>query len=457
MFIQSNLINSINSILSKIQGKLSFLTDNSYLFANIDNLLFTFISVSVIASIFLGNNSTAPFLIIVGILYLFMLLIKNGAELRLNNSSFFILLYFIVAVISTINSTMFHQSCFGLSKTVLYLLFFCAAMQYFRFHRDKIFWISLVISACVCFEIVIAFMQNYLHVMSAATWQDVSQLNPELVLTRVYGTLQPSNPNLLGGYLIAAIPFLWLATAISFVRKYIFLFTIGLVFSFLTVPTVFMTGCRGAYVALFIMLIILLVVTVLIIKKHNPDLYNLLVLKKNYIISVCSAGIVMLLICVPKITHRIISIFAMRNDSSTSFRMNVYNSSVQMFQDNFLFGIGCGNKVFREMYGLYMLSGFDALSAYSVFLETAVESGIFALIFYLCFIFFLFKNAIITFFNSIDIEEKIILAAGIISVAGVMVHGFVDTVYFRPQIQLIFWITIAMIYSYTDELKNDNQ
>ena len=57
-----------------------------------------------------------------------------------------------------------------------------------------------------------------------------------------------------------------------------------------------------------------------------------------------------------------------------------------MFKDNWLLGIGVGNQNFREIYGLYMKTGFDALSAYNIYLETAVESGIFALLAFLSFV-----------------------------------------------------------------------
>lgn len=88
---------------------------------------------------------------------------------------------------------------------------------------------------------------------------------------------------------------------------------------------------------------------------------------------------------VSSLRARVLSIFAMRQDSSNSFRFNVYHSSVEMFKDNWLLGIGVGNQNFREIYGLYMKTGFDALSAYNIFLEIAVESGIFALIAFMGF------------------------------------------------------------------------
>ena len=126
-----------------------------------------------------------------------------------------------------------------------------------------------------------------------------------------------------------------------------------------------------------------------------------------------------------------------------------------MFKDNWLVGIGQGNQNFREIYGLYMKTGFDALSAYSIYLETAVESGIFALIFYLLFIFFLIKDGLIAFFGNCDIKTKLYLTAGITGIIGVLSHGFVDTVYFRPQIQLIFWITVAIVMVCSDFQKSE--
>lgn len=457
MYIYSKTFDCINRILNKIQDKLSFLTEKSYILSNIDNLLFFFICLSIIVSIFLSNNMTAPFLSVVAVLYGLTLFLKKGAKLMMNKSSFFLLLYFVMAIISTINSTMPHQSFYGLSKTITYLIFFCAVMQYLRLHREKIKILALVIGFCVSFEVIIAFMQNYLDVMSAATWQDTSRLNPELVLTRVYGTLKPSNPNLFGGYLIAASPFLWMITALFYIQKENSKFFISFIFSILTIPAIFMTGCRGAYLALFIMMLTATVVFYQIWKKHYKKIYEWVNKKIPVLISGISIIIVGVMICVPKISHRIISMFAMRGDSSTSFRMNVYNSSIQMFQDNFLLGIGCGNKVFREIYGLYMLSGFDALSAYSIYLETAVENGIFGLILFVLFLIFLLKHGIQSFFITSQLKEKIILSAGIISVIGIAVHGFVDTVYFRPQIQLIFWSAVAMIYSYSDEIYKRNK
>ena len=41
-------------------------------------------------------------------------------------------------------------------------------------------------------------------------------------------------------------------------------------------------------------------------------------------------------------------------------------------------------------------------------------------------------------------------------ITGVFVHGFVDTIFFRPQLQFLFWTNIAMLSVILDENKNEN-
>ena len=172
--------------------------------------------------------------------------------------------------------------------------------------------------------------------------------------------------------------------------------------------------------------------------------------KKLYLSTVAAfcAVITSALIFISSLRARVFSIFAMRQDSSNSFRFNVYHSSLDMFKDNWLLGIGIGNQNFREIYGLYMKTGFDALSAYNIYLETAVESGIFALIAFLGFLVLLLKKCLRLILHSDNKQTVIILSTVFVSIVGVCVHGFVDTVFFRPQIQFIFWTMVAIASCY---------
>ena len=232
------------------------------------------------------------------------------------------------------------------------------------------------------------------------------------------------------------LAFLFLAVESRNIKK----FLLGSIAFLITALTLFFTGCRGAYIALFSIIVGVLGASWIVLKDNEH-------LKKYWQIAVASlfgAGM-FVLIAIPSILKRILSIFVMREDSSTSFRMNVYASSVQMLQDNWLFGIGVGNKTFREVYGLYMMSGFDALSTYCVFLEMAVESGIFALIAYVVFLYLLISNAVKAFINNTDLRFRILIFTASISVIAVMIHGLFDTIYFRPQVQFVYWIMVSII------------
>ena len=142
-----------------------------------------------------------------------------------------------------------------------------------------------------------------------------------------------------------------------------------------------MSGCRGAYLGLFFEMVSIALLTYKLLKP----IYQKIFLFFAGIFSFISIAFIML---TSSLRARILSIFAMRSDSSNSFRFNVYSSCIEMFKDNWLLGIGVGNQNFREVYGLYMRTGFDALSAYNIYLEMAVESGIFALISFLAFVIY---------------------------------------------------------------------
>ena len=77
-----------------------------------------------------------------------------------------------------------------------------------KHNNNKIPIILGTLGLCVVGETLIGFLQSFLHLDEISTWQDTSGLNPEDVISRVYGTLKPLNPNLFGGYLVCGLPVL---------------------------------------------------------------------------------------------------------------------------------------------------------------------------------------------------------------------------------------------------------
>jgi len=439
------IFNLLNKIFSYFQEKTNWLWENSTFLQNIDNLIFATIIGVFVLSTFASSDMIGYVALITLFLTVIKLFLKKGETIELNPFEIFLLVYFLVVIISLAGSSLLHLSFKGFLKTFTYFGFYFSAVQYFKNNLSKIPFSIGVIALCAVSQGIIGLVQNFGQVGEISTWQDVTNLNPEDVMTRVYGTINPYNPNLLGGYLVASLTSLFGSAVIWFIDKKYKLAGLFLALALLTTYTLILTGCRGAYVGL---VVISVGIFAFLAKFIWCDLVNKKEFFKKIYLSILASMVVFstaVVLFVASIRTRVISIFAMRGDSSTSFRFNVYQSAFQMAKDNWLLGIGIGNQNFREIYGLYMKTGFDALSSYSVFLEMVVESGIFSLIAFLLFLFIFAKKALSFILSSRDLKSSVIVGVSLISVTAVMVHGLVDTIFFRPQVQFIFWSMVAFV------------
>lgn len=457
--IDSRFIDLKNNFYGFFQDKLENIAKNSFILSKIDEIILLFITLTLFTSTFLESEKIGAFAIIVVLLTIIKLFTKKGTGIAMTKFDGAIFVYFVICFISTINSTLVPQSIHGFLKTVIYIFYYFCAANYFQTNQNKIRWIFMLVASLCCIEGLIAIFQNFAGVEQISTWQDSNYINPEDAIARAYGTLKPYNPNLLGGYLVAGLPYIIGSGFICLVKNNKKRFITSLAVFVICSLAVFVTGSRGAYLGLgAIVAGMIALVTVII----NTDFSYAEKIKALWhkIVAAIIGSFVFILIAVPQITKRLLSIFILRGDSSTSFRMNVYHSSWQMFCDNFILGIGAGNQTFREIYGLYMLTGYDALSTYSVPLEIAVESGIFGLIAFLAFIgLFIFDayKFITTSVEKNGVADKIVVCSAILLLLGVMMHGMFDTIYFRPQVQFLFWTMIAMGSSVMIKNKLENK
>ena len=427
-----------NKIFKYSQEKLSFLYDNSLFLQHIDKFILLFVGLTFLGSTFMNSDSIGFFALIAIFLTVVKMLTKPNERLDFKKFEIWLVAYFMLVIVSLFGSTLFSLSLKGFFKTFVYIGFYFSVAQYLKNNKKMIPVVLGTLAICVAGESLVGFLQSFLHLDEISTWQDTSNLNPEDVLSRVYGTLKPLNPNLFGGYLVAGFPTV-LGSVFFFLNRKQFKYAIiPAIFTLVSIYAIFQTGCRGAYLSLMLILGCVFLISAKFLWKTYKKLY----------VSFISSIVVLFMMAITfvgALRHRFMSIFAMRNDSSNSFRFNVYHSSLQMFKDNWLLGIGVGNKNFREIYGLYMTTGFDALSAYNIYLETAVESGIFALIAFLGTLITLSINAVKFILTELDIEKVIYVAISIIAIWAVMFHGLVDTIYFRPQLQFMFWTYVAVI------------
>ena len=427
-----------NSILQFTQEKLKFLYENSLFLQHIDTIILLLICAVFVTSTFMSSDSIGFLALITLFLTVLKILVVPGQRLSANRFETWLVAYFMIVIISLAGSTLFMYSLKGFFKTLTYLGFYFSVAQYLKYNREKIPFLTVVIAISVGIEGIAAFMQNFASPEAISTWQDTSSLNPEQIMTRVYGTLKPYNPNLLGGYFVAGLPAIFGMSAYCLTKKTYNWALIWLLLALVTTGALVSTGCRGSYLALIVMFGLMFLISAKFLWNTYKKIYLAIV---GGVVALGTLGV----LASTSLRARVLSIFAMRSDSSNSFRFNVYQSSLQMLKDNFLLGIGVGNQNFREIYGLYMKTGFDALSTYNIYLEIAVESGIFALITFAGFLIDALYSAVRTILKTENIKIAILLSIPLVSIAGMMTHGLVDTVFFRPQIQFIFWTMIAVI------------
>ena len=174
-----------NKIIRFTQEKTQYLYENSLFLQNIDKLIF----ISVLAVFFSSTVMSSDIIGFIALITVFLVFVKilthKGETLECKNYELWLLAYFMLVVISLAGSTLFHLSLKGFFKTLTYLAFYCSMAQYLKTNKKSIPYILGAIGICISFESIVGLLQNFAHVSEISTWQDVSNLNPEQIITNI--------------------------------------------------------------------------------------------------------------------------------------------------------------------------------------------------------------------------------------------------------------------------------
>ncbi|NJO70583.1 MAG: putative bicarbonate transporter, IctB family [Oscillatoriales cyanobacterium RM1_1_9] len=351
-----------------------------------------------------------------------------------------VLLYWGVATVATAFSPVKEAALTGLIKLTLYLLLFVFMARILRSPRLRSWFITFYLHVVLVVS-VYGLRQWFFGVDALATWVDPTSAQSDL--TRVYSYL--GNPNLLAGYLLPAIAFSlgavfawqgWLPKALAV--------TMVLVNSACLVLTFSRGGWLG-FIGLSFSFGILLLYWM---SRYFSPFWQRWALPVG--VGGLAAAMVVAILILPPLRDRAASMFAGRSDSSNNFRINVWTAVLKMIRDRPILGIGPGNNAFNKVYPLYMQPRFSALSAYSVVLEILVETGIIGLTTFLWLLTVTFNQAVIGLrhLRATNNPQGFWLIAATVSLVGMLTHGLVDTVWYRPQVNTLWWLMMAMIASF---------
>ncbi|MCS6815190.1 MAG: IctB family putative bicarbonate transporter [Cyanobacteria bacterium] len=364
----------------------------------------------------------------------------SPAQLGFTPIHLLVLLYWGVTIVATALSPVRNAAIPGLAKFTLYLLGFALMARVLRSPQIRNWIITLYLHVALLVSSY-GLRQWFFGAEALATWVDPT--SPLSKTTRVYSYL--GNPNLLAGYLIPAVVFSAVAIVAwkGWLPKLLAIVMFGV-----NSACMLVTFSRGGWIGMVVAMFVLAVLLVDWWSVHLPRVWRKLALP--VVLGGSITVVVLAVLFVAPVRDRVLSMFLGRGDTSNNFRINVWIAVLDMIRAYPILGIGPGNVAFRQVYVLFQRPKFNALGAYSVFLEVAVETGLVGLT---CFLWLL----IVTVYQGLSQlqhlrkagnPQALWLIAAISTLFGMLGHGLVDTVWFRPEVNTLWWLMMATIASY---------
>jgi len=264
--------------------------------------------------------------------------------------------------------------------------------------------------------------QNF-FVSANTTWQDTAMFGD--ISGRVVSTFE--NPNVLAEYLIMVLPVAAAGffTAKNASQRLLFLFAGGSIGACLI-----FTWSRGAWLGILIAMM----------------LFLLMYSKKFLVAGLFGIFAVPFLpfVLPQSVLNRFLSIGNL-GDTSTSYRVNIWEGTLRMMRDHFLGGIGVGVEVFGEIYPRYSLSGIEsAPHSHNLYLQIFVETGILGLILFIVFLFTFVRHNFTFYAKPLPLKPRLFCAALFCGLLAVLAQGMTDYIWYNYRVYLIFWLLVGL-------------
>ena len=366
---------------------------------------------------FMGTVHLAILLCLTIVSYVFKLICgRRVFRLQLMDFAFMAFMLFVVfGGIFTIDGSSFLKM----------LVFVCFMSVYFIIKNiiSSPYLVKRCLYALVASSMLISaygIYQNYFSVLSTG-WQDVA------VFAEIRGRVVSlfDNPNVLGEFLILIFPItLGLMANAKKLNERFLLFVSAVMSCFCLV----FTWSRGAWIGCVI-------ATVLFLCVSSKYFFTAGILS----LPVVSAFVFL------KSDSAVIQRITNFKDSSTAYRLNIWKGVLRMLEDVGFFGLGIGEGAFGKIYPNYAMAGVEeAPHAHNLYLQIVSEMGIFALLFFLVFIFLFAQFSLSFCKNAMSRSNKLICMGIFCGVLAILIQGLTDYVWYNYRIFLLFWIVIGL-------------
>ena len=272
---------------------------------------------------------------------------------------------------------------------------------------------------------------GYATVNMPAKWIDTEMFAD--IGSRAVSTFD--NPNMLATYLLMTAPFIWM-----YLRRRETSGSgrvIALVGGAASVICMVLTWSRGGWLGIITAAVIFLLINYRYVLK--------------YFIAVGLLSPVWLMLLPNNIINRFTSIGNLA-DSSTYYRLYTWKGTLKLLAEHFVGGIGVGHSAFSQIYPLYAYVGTEiTMHSHNLFLELAVEIGIMGLLVFLIAVFMILQRGFGCIkYHSDDRNAVAAVSAAIAGVAGALVHGMVDHIWYNYRVFFMFWIVAAIVCAFAN-------
>jgi putative inorganic carbon (hco3(-)) transporter len=392
---------------------------------------------------FVSSDLTGLFLVACGAFWLLLTISDDTSAANTPSVTpihLLVFLYWVVAFIATALSPVRQYAIADFRNFTLYLLLFALCARVLKSPRLRSWLIALYLHIAL-FVSIYGVRQKFFGAAQLATWVDPE--SPLSKNTRAYSYL--GNPNLLAGYLLPAVI---LSLVAIFAWRGLPRKALAATMLIVNLACFRFADSRGAFIGIALAAVVMVLLLRYWYSENLPRFW------RTWLVPILLGSFVALFALAFGVSEvfrlRIISIFAGRGDSSNNFRINVWTSVFQMIRDRPIIGIGPGHASFNHVYPFYQVPKFTALSAYSIFFEVTVEMGFIGLGCFLWLLTVIFNTARLELrhFYQTNSVDGLWLIGAIASIVGMLGHGLVDTVWYRPEINTVWWLMVGLIASY---------
>lgn len=306
----------------------------------------------------------------------------------------------------------FHVTCF-----LIVLLMVSSIKKYSQLH-----WMIAIVGIGLFVASAYGCYQGYIGVDVVASQQDLT-LNAGMP-GRIYSFFD--NPNNFAEILVMLIPLMLalLINARSVGGRLMILAVLGV-----SVAAIGFTYSRSGWIGLVGAL-------VLFFAFQNWRLVPVLLI----------LGIIAVPFLPESIYNRILTI-GNSQDSSTRYRLYIYEATGNLLKDHGLRGVGLGNDVMKSVFQQYppMRDGNYPIHTHNNYLQMWGEVGLFGLIAYLAALLGQLKAGVKAFVCSTDKRLKVMLSAAISAMCGILVISLAEYTWFYPRNMFLFWFLFGVI------------